>query len=57
MKIPINIFSDRRLSVLESIVIFLREKKLKNYEISEMLNKDSRNIGTFYSRAMKKISH
>jgi hypothetical protein len=54
--IPISIFSDRRLSVLESVIKYLRDKGLKNIEISKKIKKDPRNIGTFYSRALKKIS-
>jgi len=54
--IPVNVFSDRRLSILESVIKYLRDKGLKNIEISKKIKKDPRNIGTFYSRAIKKIS-
>ncbi|MEK6880525.1 MAG: hypothetical protein AABY22_12990, partial [Nanoarchaeota archaeon] len=53
--IPIGIFSNRKLSILESIVNYYKRKGLKNGEISEILNKDPRNIYTLYSRAIKKL--
>ncbi|MDD5191807.1 MAG: sialate O-acetylesterase [Candidatus Nanoarchaeia archaeon] len=53
---PINIFSDRRLSILESVVRYLKEKQLRNVEIAKLLGKDQRNIYTLYSRARKKLS-
>ncbi len=56
MQVPVFIFSDRRLSIFESIVKYLREKGYKNYEIAEMLKKDERNIGTFYFRSSRKIA-
>ena len=54
--VPIEIFSDRRLSILESLVSYLKNKGLKNSEISELLNKDTRNIWTLYSRAENKLN-
>ena len=55
IKIPINLFSDRRLSILESLVKYLREKEFKNKEIAGLLNQDPRVIGTLYSRVNKKL--
>ncbi len=55
ISIPIDIFSNRKLSILESLIYNLREKELKNTEISKILNKDPRNIYTLYSRAIKKL--
>jgi hypothetical protein len=52
--VPVSIFSERRLSILEALISHLREKGMKNNEIALMLGKDPRNIGTFYSRARKK---
>ncbi len=54
LQIPVEVLSDRRLSIFESIVKYLREKGHKNFEIAKILNKDERNIGTFYSRAIRK---
>ena len=53
--ISIKIFSDRRLSILESVVNYLKKKEFRNSEISEMLGKDQRNICTLYSRVKKKF--
>ncbi len=55
MLIPISILSDRRLSVLEAIVNYLKERGFRNSEISEILCRDQRNIYTLYSRARKKL--
>lgn len=53
--IPLAIFKDRRLGVLESIVCYLRDTfNLRYSEISILLNRDERNIWTAYSRARKK---
>lgn len=54
--IPIEIFSDRRLSILESLIYYLKERQMKNIEIAKLLYKDSRNIYTLYSRAIKKLN-
>ncbi|MFA5173930.1 MAG: LamG-like jellyroll fold domain-containing protein [Candidatus Pacearchaeota archaeon] len=53
--IPISVLSNKKLSILESIINYLKEKDLKNSEIAEILNKDQRNIWTLYSRVKKKI--
>jgi parallel beta-helix repeat protein len=55
--ISIKIFSDRRLSILESLVDYLKKKKFRNNEIGEILNRDQRNIYTLYSRARKKLAN
>ena len=53
--IPIRILRDRSLSVLETIVEFLKEnKELSFHEIGVLLNRDERNIWTVYNRAKKK---
>lgn len=55
--IPISIFQSRKLSVLESIVYYLKNKGLKNYKIAALLQKNPRTIWTVYSRALKKITN
>jgi len=55
LQLPISIFENRKLTILESIIIYLRFKKLKYVEIAKLLNRDQRNIWTIYSRAVKKI--
>ncbi len=53
--VPVRIFSDRRLSILESLVSYLRNKGYKNVEIAKMLERDQRNVWTLHSRAAKKL--
>ena len=53
--VSLEIFADRKLSILESVVYYLRVGGYKNVEISRMLGKDQRNVWTLYSRAMKKL--
>lgn len=53
--IPVYILTDRKFSVLESIVSYLKDKfNLRYAQISALLNRDERNIWTIYNRAMKK---
>lgn len=53
--IPTAIIADRKLSVLESIVSYLKGNfRLKFSEIASLLNLDQRTIWTVYSRARKK---
>ena len=53
--IPSSIFLDRDVSVLESIVEYLKDKRELNYHgIAVLLNRDDRTIWTCYNRAKKK---
>jgi hypothetical protein len=53
--ISTSIFQDRSLSVLESIVRYLKdEKEFTNKEIAQLLNRDERTIWTVYDRVRKK---
>jgi hypothetical protein len=53
--IPTFIFQDDRLTVLEAIVTYLKEKEKLNYhEIGVVMNRDERNIWTVYNRSKKK---
>ena len=53
--IPTNIFRDRELSVLETMIAYLREEHgLKYSEIAKILNRDDRTIWTSYNRVKKK---
>lgn len=52
---PVSIFAERKLSVLETIVSYLKEKfELRYSEIAALLNRDERNIWAIYNRAIKK---
>jgi RNAse (barnase) inhibitor barstar len=55
INIPISIFTNSRLSALESIVVYLKEKSMFSYkEIAVLLKRDARTIWTVYNRARKK---
>ena len=49
--IPLSIFSNRNLSILESLVKFLKERHSLTFaDISILLNRDQRTIWTVYHR-------
>jgi len=53
--IPISVFTNRKLGLLESLTKYLKEDiEMTNYEIARALNRDNRTIWTSYSRAKKK---
>ncbi len=53
--VPISIFSNLKLSVLESIVKYMKENlSLTYHNIAVLLKRDDRTIWTIYSRAIKK---
>lgn|SRR3989338_1538666 len=53
--IPISILTDRKLSVLEAIVSYIKDNfNLRYSEIAILLNRDERNIWTVYNRYRKK---
>lgn len=53
--IPIEIFGNKELSILENIVSYLREKmELSYHEIAVLLRRDDRTIWTVYNRVTKK---
>jgi len=53
--LPTTIFLDRKLSVLESITVHLKEQRgLRYSEIAKLLQRNDRTIWTVYNRACKK---
>lgn len=53
--IPISIFSDRTLSILESAITYLKDElKMKGSDIASLLNKTPSTIWTAYNRAKVK---
>ena len=53
--VPVKIFRNKPLSVLENLAVYLKEQmKLSYREISRFLNRDERTIWTAYQRALKK---
>ena len=55
ISIPISIFKDRKLSVLESIAVYLKDELgLTLHKIATLLNRNDRTIWTVYNRGKKK---
>lgn len=52
--IPIEIFSNRTLTLFESLVYYLKKNGMKNHEIAIRLNRDDRTIWSVYNNAKKK---
>ncbi|MDP3728363.1 MAG: hypothetical protein Q8R18_02805 [bacterium] len=53
--VPLNIFTEQKLSPLETLVVYLKEKKELSYHtIAKLLCRDDRTIWTTYMRAKKK---
>lgn len=52
--IPISLFKDRGLSVLEHIVFYLKNKGMRYSEIARVLERDPRTVWTVYQRAKKR---
>ncbi|PLW80312.1 hypothetical protein C0585_03270 [Candidatus Woesearchaeota archaeon] len=54
--IPLEVFRTRDLGALESLTVFLKEKKdMKFSEIGKALERDQRTIWTTYNKAKKKL--
>jgi len=54
LTIPVSVIANRKLSVLEAVVTYLKQFKLTYHEIAIMLKRDERNIWTVHNRAKKK---
>lgn len=52
--VPVSIFRPRLLSVLETLVEFLKEKGMSFHEIAAALNRDDRTIWTVCKRGTNK---
>ena len=54
--IPLDVLKNRDLGVLESITVYLKDKKnMKFSEIARSLDRDQRTIWTTYTKAKKKL--
>ncbi len=53
--IPLSKLRNKNLTILESLIKYLKEKGMKYSEIAKLLERDQRNIWTIYSRAKKKL--
>jgi hypothetical protein len=55
LKIPISIFNNKELSILENICKYLKEElKLNFHQIALLLNRNDRTIWTTYKNSVKK---
>ena len=54
LNLPLSVFKNKALTILESVIIYLKEKGFKFSEISELLERDQRNVWTIYSRGVNK---
>lgn len=56
VSLPLSIFTDRRLGMLEAAVVYLHEEQgLKFSKISDLLNRDNRTIWATYHKAKQKM--
>lgn len=56
IEIPVGVLSDRRLGALESITVFLKDKKQLSYhEIAVLLKRNDRTIWATYNNAKRKL--
>jgi len=55
LRVPASIFTDRNVSVLETISEYLKDQRNMTYaEIAKVTNRDDRTIWTVYNRAKSK---
>jgi len=53
--LPVSIFQDRKLSVMEAVVVHLKDNfSLKLIDIATLLHRDQRNVWSMYHRAKNK---
>ncbi|MEA2038014.1 MAG: hypothetical protein U9O94_11000 [Nanoarchaeota archaeon] len=58
LKIPVSIFTNRKLGVLENLVRYLKENLgLKYSDIAKMIDRDNRTIWASYNRIKSKIKN
>jgi surface protein len=55
--IPISVLNNRELTVLESVINYLREKDMKYSEIAKLINRDQRNVRAIYTRIEKRLKN
>lgn len=53
--LPVSIFKNRKLTTLEAIIVYLKQKEIEYTKIADLLNRDQRNIWTIYSNAERKL--
>ena len=55
IKIPTDLFKDRNISMLETIVLFLKNKDFQNKDIAKFLNRDPKTISSVLCRIKTKL--
>jgi len=56
LKIPLVLFMTKKLTILESMIVYFKDTKHLSYsEIAKLVSRDQRNVWTIYSRAVIKI--
>jgi len=55
LTVPLSVFKNSRLSILESLVSFLRESNLTYADIARMIGRDQRTVWTVNARFKNKI--
>ena len=55
IRIPIEIFSNEKLTMLEALIKHLKEQGFGYSEISRLINRDPRNVRTIGINAQRKI--
>ena len=53
--IPVRLFADRRLSVLEHVVAHLRSRNLRLKDIAALIERDERTVWTVLDRGNGKL--
>jgi len=53
--LPLSMINNNKFTILESIILYLKEKGMKYSKIADLLSRDQRNVWTIYSRVRKKI--
>ncbi len=56
LTMPLNLFKERKLSMLETIVLFLKNKGLPNKDIAKFLNRSQKTISCVLCRIKNKSS-
>ncbi len=56
LNVPVSASKNNKLSVFESLVLYLKEQKQrKNVKIAKLLGKNPSNVWSVYNRAIKKV--
>ena len=53
--VPTSIFESRKLTILEAMIVFLRDNGMRNIDIARALERDPRNTHDVYNKAVSKI--